>query len=128
MMTIDNVISGIKKFILLQIDKLSEGSPLVQFMKPLIVRAVDNGIKNTRSMIELLADANGNIDTGQIIDEMVSNVINTKPFTIKVPYLDNIIIGDGTIQINVPFIDKKVVFNTEDLNTLKELINSNGYG
>lgn len=125
MMTIDNVISGIKKFILLQIDKLSEGSPLVQFMKPLIVRAVDNGVKNTRSMIELLADANGNIDTGQIIDEMVSNVINTKPFTIKVPYLDNIIIGDGTIQINVPFIDKKVVFNTEDLNTLKELINSN---
>lgn len=125
MMTIDNVISGIKKFILLQIDKLSEGSPLVQFMKPLIIRAVDNGIKNTRSMIELLADANGNIDTGQIIDEMVSNVINTKPFTIKVPYLDNIIIGDGTIQINIPFIDKKVVFNTEDLNTLKELINSN---
>lgn len=125
MMTIDNVISGIKKFILLQIDKLSEGSPLVQFMKPLIVRVADNGIKNTRSMIELLADANGNIDTGQIIDEMVSNVINTKPFTIKVPYLDNIIIGDGTIQINVPFIDKKVVFNTEDLNTLKELINSN---
>ena len=125
MMTIDNVISGIKKFILLQIDKLSDGSPLVQFMKPLIVRAIDNGVKNTRSMIELLADANGNIDTGQIIDEMVSNVINTKPFTIKVPYLDNIIIGDGTIQINVPFIDKKVVFNTEDLNTLKELINSN---
>ena len=124
-MTIDNVISGIKKFILLQIDKVSEGSPLVQFMKPLIIRAVDNSIKNTRSMIELLADANGNIDTGQIIDEMVSNVINTKPFTIKVPYLDNIIIGDGTIQINVPFIDKKVVFNTEDLNTLKELINSN---
>lgn len=125
MITIDNVISGIKKFILLQIDKLSEGSPLIQFMKPLIVRVVDNGIKNTRSMIELLADASGNIDTGQIIDEMVSNVINTKPFTIKVPYLDNIIIGDGTIQINVPFIDKKVVFNTEDLNTLKELINSN---
>ena len=125
MITIDNVISGIKKFILLQIDKLSEGSPLIQFMKPLIVRAVDNGVKNTRSMIELLADANGNIDTGQIIDEMVSNVINTKPFTIKVPYLNNIIIGDGTIQINVPFIDKKVVFNTEDLNTLKELINSN---
>ena len=125
MITIDNVISGIKKFILLQIDKLSEGSPLIQFMKPLIIRAVDNGVKNTRSMIELLADANGNIDTGQIIDEMVSNVINTKPFTIKVPYLNNIIIGDGTIQINVPFIDKKVVFNTEDLNTLKELINSN---
>ena len=125
MMTIDNVISGIKRFVLLQIDKLSEGSPLIQFMRPLIVRAIDNGVKNTRSMIELLADANGNIDTGQIIDEMVSNVINTKPFTIKVPYLDNIIIGDGTIQINVPFIDKKVVFNTEDLNTLKELINSN---
>ena len=125
MITIDNVISGIKKFILLQIDKLSEGSPLIQFMKPLIIRVVDNGVKNTRSMIELLADANGNIDTGQIIDEMVSNVINTKPFTIKVPYLDNIIIGNGTIQINVPFIDKKVVFNTEDLNTLKELINSN---
>ena len=124
-MTIDNVISGIKRFVLLQIDKLSEGSPLIQFMRPLIVRAIDNGVKNTRSMIELLADANGNIDTGQIIDEMVSNVINTKPFTIKVPYLDNIIIGDGTIQINVPFIDKKVVFNTEDLNTLKELINSN---
>ena len=98
-MTIDNVISGIKKFILLQIDKLSEGSPLVQFMKPLIVRAIDNGIKNTRSMIELLADANGNIDTGQIIDEMVSNVINTKPFTIKVPYLDNIIIGDKLYRL-----------------------------
>ena len=125
MITIDNVISGIKKFIFLQIDKLSEGSTLIPFMQPLIVRAVDNGVKNTRSMIELLADANGNLDTGQIIDEMVSNVINTKPFTIKVPYLDNIIIGDGTIQINVPFIDKKVVFNTEDLNTLKELINSN---
>lgn len=125
MITIDNVISGIKKFMLLQIDKLSEGTPLVQFLKPLITRVIDNSAESAESMLKLLADTNGNIDTGQIIDEMVTNIINTKPFTIKIPYLDNIIIGDGTIQVNIPLIDKRIVFNADDLNTLKELINSN---
>lgn len=125
MITIDNVISGIKKFMLLQIDKLSEGTPLIQFLKPLITRVIDNSAESAESMLKLLADTNGNIDTGQIIDEMVTNIINTKPFTIKIPYLDNIIIGDGTIQVNIPLIDKRIVFNADDLNTLKELINSN---
>lgn len=125
MITIDNVISGIKKFMLLQIDKLAEGTPLIQFLKPLITRVIDNSAESAESMLKLLADTNGNIDTGQIIDEMVTNIINTKPFTIKIPYLDNIIIGDGTIQVNIPLIDKRIVFNADDLNTLKELINSN---
>lgn len=125
MITIDNVISGIKKFMLLQIDKLSEGTPLIQFLKPLITRVIDNSAESAESMLKLLADTNGNIDTGQIIDEMVTNIVNTKPFTIKIPYLDNIIIGDGTIQVNIPLIDKRIVFNADDLNTLKELINSN---
>lgn len=125
MITIDNVISGIKKFMLLQIDKLSEGTPLIQFLKPLTTRVIDNSAESAESMLKLLADTNGNIDTGQIIDEMVTNIINTKPFTIKIPYLDNIIIGDGTIQVNIPLIDKRIVFNADDLNTLKELINSN---
>lgn len=125
MITIDNVISGIKKFMLLQINKLSEGTPLIQFLKPLITRVIDNSAESAESMLKLLADTNGNIDTGQIIDEMVTNIINTKPFTIKIPYLDNIIIGDGTIQVNIPLIDKRIVFNADDLNTLKELINSN---
>lgn len=125
MITIDNVISGIKKFMLLQINKLSEGTPLIQFLKPLITRVIDNSAESAESMLKLLADTNGNIDTGQIIDEMVTNIVNTKPFTIKIPYLDNIIIGDGTIQVNIPLIDKRIVFNADDLNTLKELINSN---
>lgn len=125
MITIDNVISGIKKFMLLQIDKLSEGTPLVQFLKPLITRVIDNSAGSAENMLKLLADTNGNIDTEQIIDEMVTNIVNTKPFTIKIPYLDNIIIGDGTIQVNIPLIDKRIVFNADDLNTLKELINSN---
>lgn len=125
MITIDNVISGIKKFMLLQIDKLSEGTPLIQFLKPLITRVIDNSAESAESILKLLADTKGNIDTGQIIDEMVTNIVNTKPFTIKIPYLDNIIIGDGTIQVNIPLIDKRIVFNADDLNTLKELINSN---
>lgn len=116
------VTTKVKEYIINQINILAKTNPIIGFTKPLIVRVLDNNINKANKMLSLLADSNGNIDIENIITEMVDSVMNTKTFTIHTSFIGDVNIGDGKIILNIPFMDKSLVFNSEDLESLKSTL------
>ena len=116
------VTTKVKEYIINQINILAKTNPIIGFTKPLIVRVLDNNINKADKMLSLLADSNGNIDIENIITEMVDSVMNTKTFTIHTSFIGDVNIGDGKIILNIPFMDKSLVFNSEDLESLKSTL------
>ena len=116
------VITKVKEYIINQINILAKTNPIIGFTKPLIVRVLDNNINKADKMLSLLADSNGNIDIENIITEMVESVMNTKTFTIHTSFIGDVNIGDRKIILNIPFMDKSLVFNSEDLESLKNTL------
>lgn len=122
MMEVSKVISKVREYVINQVNILAKTNPLIGFTKPLIVRIIDNNIDKADKTLSLLADKNGNIDIENIVSEMIESVMNTKPFDIHTSFMGDINIGDGRIILNIPFIDKNLVFNQSDLETLKNTL------
>lgn len=70
----------------------------------------------------LIADKDGNIDIENILTEMMENLMTTNPFTFKTSFIGDIEIGGGEIRFNLPLTNKRLVLNTTDLETFKEMV------
>ncbi|WP_332557618.1 hypothetical protein [Clostridium sp.] len=106
-----------------QLTSLTQSSPLIAFAKPLISRVIDNNAYKVEDMLKQVSDKNGMVDIDGILSEMVESVINTKPFKINTKFIGDIEIGGGKIKINLPLVDKALVFNHQDLIKLKDTLN-----
>lgn len=113
---------NIKSYISLQLDSMSKTTPIIGFMKPLITRALDKNFSKVTKALDLIADSEGNVDIENIISEMIDNLINTNPFTFKTSFIGDVEIGGGEIKFNLPLTNKRLVLNTTDLDTFKEMI------
>lgn len=122
MMTIVQLTDNIKSYISLQLDSMSKSNPMIGFMKPLITRALDKNFGKVKKALDLIADKDGNIDIENILSEMTDNLINTNPFTFKTPFIGDVIIGGGEIKFNLPLTNKRLVLNTTDIDTFKEML------
>lgn len=71
---------------------------------------------------DLISDDNGNIDIEGILSEITENLMTTQPFIFKAPYIGDVEIGGGTIGFSIPLTDKKLVFDTTDLESFKEML------
>lgn len=116
------VITKVKEYILDQVNSLAKTNPIINFTKPLVTRIIDNNIDKADKMLSLLADNNGNIDVENILNEMIGSVVDTKTFTVHNSFIGDINIGDGKIVLNIPFMSKSLVFNTEDIENLKNTL------
>lgn len=121
-MTIVQLTDNIKSYISLQLDSMSKTSPIIGFMKPLITRALDKNFDKVTKTLDLIADKDDNVNIENILSEMADNLINTNPFTFKTSFIGDIVIGGGEIKLNLPLIDKRLVLNTTDINTFKEML------
>jgi hypothetical protein len=101
---------------------MSKTSPMMEFVKPLVTRALDKKLSKITSILDLISDDNGNIDIEGILSEITENLMTTQPFTFKAPYIGDIEIGGGTIGFSIPLTDKKLVFDTTDLESFKEML------
>lgn len=115
----------LKEYILSQVDSMGKNNPMISFAKPLIKRAVDNKFEGADKMLSLIADKDGNIDVASIMDEMIQSLINTNPFTLNNSLIGNVEIGGGLIKLDLPFTSKRLVFNQDDIELLKETLISN---
>ena len=122
MMNIEQITANLKSYIVSQIDTLSKSTPIISFMRPLIIRALDKNFNKVSGLLELISDGNGNIDIENILPEMIENVLTTNPFTLRTSFIGNIEIGNGQIKFNLPLTDKNLVLNQSDLETLKEML------
>lgn len=122
MVTREQLLTNITTYINSQLNTLASNNPMISFIRPLISRAIDNNLYKFNSFLDLITDKEGNIDIESIMSEMITNTINTEPFIINTSFIGDVEIGGGLIKLNIPFINKRLVLNTEDLNILKEML------
>lgn len=111
----------IKQFAHLQIDKVSQNTPIINVMKPVIVRALDNNIHKITEKLGLIEDSTGNIDVENIIPEMIDSIKSSSPFSVNSP-IGEIIIGGGNIRFTIPYTNKELLFDSQDLDYFKEVL------
>ena len=121
-MNTNDIINNLKTYINLQLDNMSQTTPVISFMKPLITRALDKNFNKVTKVFDLIADKDGNVDIENILLEMIDNTINTQPFTISTSFIGDIEIGGGYIKLNLPLTNKKLIFDTSDLEAFKDMI------
>ena len=124
MMTKIQLIEKLQYFVEIQLSNMAKTNPVISFFKPIASRALKKKLSGIASFLDLVADENGNIDAENIISEMTASLINTQPFGIDVPALGRVTIGGGRIEMGIPFTDKSIVLNEEDLVELKEILTS----
>lgn len=108
------IIKGMKSFANAKISDMGTNNSIILFTQPIINRVVDNMLYKADSFLALIEDKNGCIDIEGIVDEMINNLITTKSRTYD-DILSGLTIGDGHIKMNIPLIDKQIVFDTNDI-------------
>ena len=124
-MKVVQIAEHLKYFLSSQIDAMAKNTPLLNLVKPLVTRVIDNNFNKVYTALNLIADSNGEIDIENIVDEMMDNLVNTRPFTVNTSFIGDIELGDGLIKINIPFTNRRLVFNKNDIENLKLLLTSN---
>ena len=126
MITIFKLTENLQKFVDMQVTEMARTNPMIGFTRPLITRAAHKAIGKAQKAISLLADKDGNIDIENILSEMTDSLMSTQPFTINTSFIGDIVIGNGTIKMNIPFTGKDLVFNSSDIQNLRDLLTNRG--
>lgn len=112
------VIDKIVSFIDTKLSEMSSVNPFILITRPIISRVINNNIEKIDSILKLVQDKDGKVDIEGIISEMIDNLIVAQ--VKKYPnILGGVELGNGTIKINIPFLDKAVIFNTDDIELFK---------
>lgn len=113
------IIDKIVSFVDTKLSEMSATNPFVLIIKPIIARVVNNNIEKLDSVLKLIQDKDGKVDIENILSEMIDNLLVAQ--VKKYPDIfGGIEIGNGTIKINIPFIDKAVVFDSYDIEVFKQ--------
>ena len=111
----DNLIEEILKFINTKIADISNNNPLFDIVaKPYISKVVTNNVSKLDKALSLIADDEGMVDADGLLTDMIDRLIVSKANTIN-----GVTIGEGSVKITIPFMNKTVVFDKDDFNELK---------
>ena len=122
MVTIEQLTTNLKSYVSQQLGILAKTNPIISFIKPIAVRALDKNIGKLNRTLDLIADKGGNIDIENILSEMMDSLMTTNPFSFKTEFIGDIEIGGGEIKFNLPLTNKRLVLNRTDLETFKEML------
>ena len=109
-------------FIDSKLSMLSANDPLMAFAKPFVSRIINNNLYKVKDMLIQIADKDGLIDMEGILSETIENVINTKPFKLNIGTAGDLEIGGGNIKMDIPFVNKTVILNHNDLKEFKDML------
>lgn len=104
-----------------KLNTLASQNPIINIFRPAIARVFNNNISKLDSILKLLQDSNGMVDVEGIIDETIDNLLVSKIKQYP-EILGGVEIGEGTIRVNLPIINKAVVLDTDDINSFKEVL------
>ena len=123
----NQLFKGINTFISEYADTIAKDNPVMCFIKPVLTRIVNNKLMEYEDAISLIADKEGNIDIEGILSEIITSLTKVNPFTYSIQGFD-ISVGNGNIGIDIPIVNKHLVFNSDDIEYLKELLTTKNYG
>ena len=124
-MKVAQIAEHLKYYITTQLDNMAKTTPLLNLVKPLVSRVINNNFNKIYSTLNIIADSEGEIDIENIVVEMMDNLSNTPPFIVHTSFIGDIELGNGLIKINIPFTDRRIVFNRNDIENFKLLLTSN---
>lgn len=75
------------------------------------------GLGKVNQALSIIADENGMIDADGILNDMIDNLIIS-----PVKEERGIKIGAGTVEIKIPFINKAIALDKDDINEFKEML------
>ena len=111
----DNLIEEILKFINTKITDISSNNPLFDIVaKPYISKVITNNVSKLDKALSLIVDDKGMVDADGLLTDMIDRLIVSKTNTIN-----GVTIGEGSVKITIPFMNKTVVFDKDDFNELK---------
>lgn len=114
----DKFINGIINFINDKLANMANNSPMFDiFVRPYLAKMVNVNINKIDKALSLITDESGMVDAEGLINDMVDQLVIVKTNTIN-----GISIGEGSIKINIPVINKTLIFNQEDFDELKNNI------
>lgn len=117
------IIDKVVGFANAKLSELSSTNPVVLIARPYIARIINNNIAKFDSLLKLAQDDNGMVDIEGIINETADNLLVAQ--VKKYPeVLGGVEIGNGTIRVKIPLIDKVIELDTNDLNAFKETLTS----
>nr|DAG02624.1 MAG TPA: hypothetical protein [CrAss-like virus sp. ctUXy6] len=117
------IIDKIVGFANAKLSELSSTNPVVLIARPYIARVINNNIAKFDSLLKLAQDDNGMVDIEGIINETADNLLVAQ--VKKYPeVLGGVEIGNGTIRVKIPLIDKVIELDTNDLTAFKETLTS----
>ena len=105
-----------------KVDKFCASNPMINLFKPVIKRVIDNNSYKIYSKLNILADSEGNIDVENILPEMIETLKTMEPYNLKTETLGDIVIGKGSIILNIPMTDRRLVIDSSDLEELITLL------
>lgn len=121
MITAQIVKEKLSMFLDKEVNKIANTNTTIAFFKPIIDRIINGNIDKLDNMLALLANEDGHIDIPNILNEMISSLMNTKPFTLDTGLFGDIVIGDGLIKIEVPFTSKYITLNSDDIMKFRQM-------
>lgn len=117
------IIDKVVGFANAKLSELSSTNPVVLIARPYIARVINNNIAKFDSLLKLAQDDNGMVDIEGIINETADNLLVAQ--VKKYPeVLGSVEIGNGTIRVKIPLIDKVIELDTNDLTAFKETLTS----
>lgn len=110
------IINKLIEFFNNKLTVLSGDSQLVNvFIRPFVSRMINNNISKVDKVLSLIANEDGMIDADGILNDVVDNLISS-------PVKDEhgLIIGDGAVEIKIPFMNKAIRLDKEDIEEFKQ--------
>ena len=117
---IDTLVS----FIGIKLDEITLNMPILGLFRPVVAEMVNNNINKLDKVLSLISDDNGMINSDKILSEMLDNLI-VMPIQQYPDLFGGVSLGKGTITIKIPFLDKAIEFNSNDIESFKNLLNKN---
>lgn len=118
----DNLIEKILKFINSKIADISSSNSLFDIVaKPYLSKIVDTNVSKLDKALSLITDEKGMVDGDGLLNDMIDRLIVSKANTIN-----GVTIGEGSIKVTIPFMNKTVIFDKDDFNELKTNIEKYG--
>lgn len=118
----DNALNILGSFVNTKLNTLGDNSPVFNiFVRPYVERVIGNNISKVDNLLSLIADENGMVDIDGIINDMIDRLVVS-----EVNKINGITIGQGEIKVDIPLINKSIIFTTDDFKELHNNIKKYG--
>lgn len=118
----DNALNILGSFVNTKLNALGDNNPVFNiFVRPYVERVIGNNISKVDNLLSLIADENGMVDIDGIINDMIDRLVVS-----EVNKINGISIGQGEIKVDIPLINKSIVFTTDDFKELHNNIKKYG--